>query len=171
MFNFVTDKEALSVPLPLIDLRNLTTEELDELANDIEKAMEILRNTPHAIAIAANQIGSRFRFFVCKYDLLKYPGTRETRLSRMKDLGEYVCINPTIQHMKLSKEVDSFEGCLSIPNKEVKVRRKKKIRFKCEFLRLEDGGATVYLSHSVLSNYSAKVAQHEVDHLDGRMIS
>ena len=71
----------------------------------------------------------------------------------------YIMINPQIIKKSWSKNIME-EGCLSIPNVYGKVKRHKKIKVK--YLdRLNHTHKTTF------KNFTARVIQHEVDHLDG----
>jgi peptide deformylase len=77
-------------------------------------------------------------------------------------------INPTIPKVgaifRNAKIIDSEEGCLSIPNKRYTVKRRDGID-----LIYADTNFT--LKHEKFSGLTAIVIQHELDHLDGVLIS
>ncbi len=79
------------------------------------------------------------------------------------DIGDGLIkmINPVI----LKRELDETqeEGCLSVPEKCVNVKRSKKIVVDY----LDEDGRTVRLSSEGLL---ARVIQHEIDHLFGKLI-
>src|SRR5262249_38458796 len=71
-------------------------------------------------------------------------------------------VNPVL---KLSDEdAEAEEGCLSIPDVGVMVRR----AIRCEISALDRAGKAVTLGGEGLT---ARVWQHETDHLDGRLIT
>lgn len=93
------------------------------------------------IGLAANQIGLPYRAFAM--------------------MGEkiIVCFNPKI--VDFSEEtVTMEEGCLSYPNLFVKVKRPRKIKVRYT----EPNGNVVT---TVYDGMTARVFQHELDHLDG----
>jgi len=103
--------------------------------------------TVHAykgIGLAAPQVGINDQIFVI-------------------DTGDHVMavINPKILKATGSDEME--EGCLSIPNLQVKVKRAKAV--EVEFINEENRAVRAKLSGLV-----AKVFQHESDHLQGKMI-
>jgi peptide deformylase len=76
------------------------------------------------------------------------------------DTGEFeVLINPTVKSVGQKTDVD-FEGCLSVPNVEDKVKRFKKVKVK--YTNRE--GRTI---NRRFNGLNARVVQHEFDHLEG----
>jgi len=73
-----------------------------------------------------------------------------------------VAINPEIEFLN-QEMVDSWEGCLSIPNIRGRLKRHKHIRLKA-FNRKGD------LFETELTGFAAIVAQHELDHLNGTLL-
>ena len=119
---------------------------LDELA---ETMFDALRNynglAAPAVAIAANQLGYRGRMFVMSIPL-RPP----------------VCIvNPVITKQRGHQL--GPEQCLSMPGKFVYVKRPRYITIKA----VNQYGR--FVKHK-LSGFSARVAAHEIDHLDGKLI-
>jgi peptide deformylase len=68
-------------------------------------------------------------------------------------------INPVVQNIGEKTDID-LEGCLSVPNREGKVERFRKIKVKY----INENGDTVKRRFTDLN---ARVVQHEVDHLNG----
>lgn len=95
------------------------------------------------IGLAANQIGLDAKVFVF--------GDSKSNASMF--------INPTVLQFT-SETQDDFEGCLSFPNVYVKVKRPKEILAKYWDENLEEKILKI-------SDYSAKVYLHEMDHLLG----
>lgn len=73
-----------------------------------------------------------------------------------------IMFNPEILHGE--GLVNSVEGCLSLPGRQVCVRRYKKIKVK--YLTTDSKSNIVELE-----GLAAIVVQHEVDHLDGIILS
>ncbi len=100
------------------------------------------------VGLAAPQVNKSLRMFVMK----SWPSVSLT-----------VVINPTIEYLEDFGKKDSVEGCLSIPGKNLKVQRFKKIHLsyfdrKGEYISVE------------LNGFGAIIAQHEYDHLNGILI-
>lgn len=104
------------------------------------------------IGLAANQVGVTRRVFVVDLD------------SGRDDEGEahrFVAINPRLDPQ--GRNVSEPEGCLSLPGIQVDVKRQQEVVLYAQGVsgkpfELRAGGLL------------ARAIQHEVDHLDGRMI-
>lgn len=103
------------------------------------------------LALAAPQVGCPQRFFVS--DLL---------LNRPSDYEAF--INPEVEVAVGSETIYSMEKCVSIPHTEVNVPRHSKIDLHYTTLYGEK-------RHILLEGMQARVAQHEVDHLNGIVIT
>ncbi len=116
----------------------------DEGLKDLVKTMEQLMRESQGVGLAANQIGVLKRVFV--YDIGD---------------GLRILLNPQI----VSKEgiIEEEEGCLSAPQIRVKVQRAEKIRVTAQDLE----GNPVDLE---VEGLVARVFQHEIDHLEGKLI-
>jgi len=99
------------------------------------------------IGLAAPQIGQLLRIIVVK------PNPKEKTL---------ILINPEIKKFSRKKDVMA-EGCLSLPNIEAPVERAVKITVQA----LDLNGRKIKIKAKGLS---ARVIQHEVDHLEGILI-
>ena len=99
------------------------------------------------VGLAAPQVNQSVRMFV------------------MRSLGVplTVVINPKIEYLEEFGKQKSTEGCLSIPGKNVTVRRYKKIHMSYFDRKGE------YISRE-LSGFGAIISQHEYDHLNGTLI-
>jgi len=117
--------------------------ELKDLAEQMLRAMHAGRG----IGLAGPQVGVLGRIFVCNV-------TGQPQDNR-------VFVNPEIHDLSGSAEAE--EGCLSIPDVIVTVRRAR----RCRMRALDLDGRPVDLEAEDLL---ARVWQHECDHLDGGLI-
>ncbi len=101
------------------------------------------------LGLAAPQIAANNRVLV-----MNFAGDPE-----QKD-QEYVAINPVITEMKGS--FDDREGCLSFPGLFSKIRRARTVKVQAYNLKGE-------LFEMTASELPARVWQHEIDHLDGKL--
>jgi peptide deformylase len=101
------------------------------------------------VGLAANQVDLPYRIFVCN------PSGDPDQ----KD-AECVFINPVI--LKGSGQAEREEGCLSIPDIRAPVVRKEKISVQAYNLAGEEISGEI-------DDFFARIVQHEVDHLDGRL--
>jgi peptide deformylase len=121
---------------------------LDALIQDMLDTMSACNGA----GLAAPQIGVSERIVIFGIDNNpRYPEAEAVPLT--------VLINPEIEALGTEQEED-WEGCLSVPGMRGLVPRFKSIRYRGfdaagnEIVREADG-------------FHARVAQHEVDHLDG----
>lgn len=133
------------------------TKDIDQNYEGLEKLVEDMFETMHnaeGVGLAAPQIGLLSRIFVVDLSPL---GDEEPSL---KDFQK-AFINPHI----IEKEGDKIlmdEGCLSIPGLREDVLRFSTIRIKYFDLNWQE-------YDEVYSGFTARVLQHEYDHLDGIM--
>lgn len=118
-------------------------ERLRQLA---ERMLEMMRGH-RGVGLAAPQVGLPIRLFVC--NTTGEPG------------NDLVCVNPVLADKQDLAEAE--EGCLSIPEVFVPVRRGVKVR-----LTAFDVAGQPY--ERIGQDLTARVWQHESDHLDGRLI-
>ena len=128
------------------------TEEVELPLSDenkiIIKNMISLMYQANGIGLAANQAGYNRRMFVMD-------------TSNEKDKPQ-VFINPVITAKNNIKAKD-VEGCLSCPAEEVKVSRSISVNLKWMCEHGEEQHKTFYY-------LPGRVVQHEMDHLNGRLI-
>ena len=137
----ITNKKQLKKKCSLIK-----TEEIKTIKNMAEHFYFIMEQN-QGIGLAAPQIGISKRFFIMKY--------KEDNI---------ICINPEIIYSSPIIEIDSQEGCLSVPGKQFIVKRSSMITVK--YIDLENNSIK-----KDLTGYDAIICQHEFDHLDGILIS
>jgi peptide deformylase len=101
------------------------------------------------VGLAANQVDLPYRFFIANPE-----GD-----PRAKD-AERVFINPVL--FKGTGQAEREEGCLSIPGVYAPVVRNERIHIQAYNLAGEEINAE-------LEGLPARIVQHEVDHLDGRL--
>ena len=100
------------------------------------------------VGLAAPQVNKSLRMFVMK----SWPGVKLT-----------IVINPKVEYLDEFGKKESVEGCLSIPGKNLKIKRFKKIHLSYFDRKGE------YISQE-LEGFGAIIAQHEYDHLNGILI-
>ena len=99
------------------------------------------------VGLAANQIGVPKRIFVISQS--GKPG------------DERVFVNPVIRR-KSGTQIGG-EGCLSVPDVALKVRRARHVEYEA----LNQKGELV---RGKADDFLARIIQHEMDHLDGKLI-
>ncbi len=132
--------------LEFLRKKSKKVEKIDDEIRELVLIMAKTMKEKKGIGLAACQIGHLKRIIVIN-----------------KEDGFDTFINPVI--LKKSKDSSKMEeGCLSLPECLVEVKRLNKIKIK--FLKLE-GNENV----SNLENIEARVFQHEYDHLNGTLIT
>jgi len=127
----------------LISCKNVQPEQAKEIIQKLEKELVLHKN---GIGLSANQIG-----IDAKVAIIRIPDKEKIDL-----------INPKI--VEHSKEIVFYkEGCLSLPDqkKEITIQRYEQITIENGFDR------TKY----VLYGMEAIACQHEIDHLNGLLIT
>jgi len=113
-----------------------------------------------AVGLAAPQIGESLRLAVIGFEPTK------EQLKKNPDLEavpKTVLINPKLNFLSKETNVEK-EGCLSVSRGTVIVPRHTKIHV--EFL--DEKGKKIKLK---ARGYLARVIQHEIDHLEGKLIT
>jgi peptide deformylase len=134
-------------PDPVLRLKAQEVEEFDaDLAQLVDRMTRLMKQA-HGVGLAANQVGVLRRVVV---------------LQAGDELEPSVLVNPTILDRSDETEEDT-EGCLSLQGVVIPVERALTVRVEAR----DAEGALVELE---LEGLAARVAQHEVDHLDGVLI-
>lgn len=131
-----------------IDIKNID-EEVFDIISDLIETLEF----GTGLGIAAPQIGINKRIIVvgAKMENINYNDAEEIPITPM--------INPSWKN--LSEETDiQYEGCMSVPQIRGKVKRYKEI----ELTYYNEKGEKIVKQ---ISNFFARLVQHECDHLDG----
>jgi len=118
-------------------------EKILNLAKDMIETIE----QSDGIGLAANQIGRNLRMFILPKNLCE----------------KQIFINPEI--IKISKNTDTLEeGCLSLPGVFLPTERAKSLKIKA----VDENNKKFKLKADDLL---ARVIQHEIDHLNGILIT
>ena len=133
-------------PDPVLRLEAPEVEDFDEDLGQLVSRMKSLMVDAFGLGLAAPQVGILRRVFVFQED--------EDKVAAL--------VNPVIVERSAESEVDE-EGCLSIQGVRVPVERSLSVTVEGR----SEGGEEVRLE---LEGLPARVAQHELDHLDGRLI-
>jgi peptide deformylase len=119
-------------------------EDFDSALDDVAAEMLTLMRANGGVGLAAPQVGILRQLFVAEIQ------------------GQVLSLtNPHILDRSGSSEL--LEGCLSLPNQQVVVRRDREIRVRAHDLR----GHRVELA---VRGLWARVIEHETDHLQGVLV-
>jgi peptide deformylase len=125
----------------------------DEIRSKINQMKETLMEIDNAVGLASNQVGIEESIIVYY------------RNSDMKNYDKTdICtvINPRIEIVEPKFQI-SIEGCLSIPKVILPVRRYRTVKI----VGLDENGEQI---SETVSGESSNIVQHEVDHINGRLI-
>jgi peptide deformylase len=134
-------------PDPVLRLRAREVEQFDDDLKRLVERMLRLMQDANGVGLAANQVGIIRRVFVFQPDA---------------DTEPVAVVNPVIVE-RGDEAVSDEEGCLSMQGIQVPVERAPTVRLEGR----DPEGGEISLD---LSELGARVAQHELDHLDGVLI-
>ena len=142
-----------SLRMPSAEIKDFNSPETKKLIDDMLAATldwEASRKHEVAVGLAAVQIDKLFRAVIVREDFDDY-----------RNKNFFVMINPEIIKLE-GLPVIEHEGCLSVKNLYGKVARYPKVKFKYYD---RDGKEVIRTA----KGFFAKVIQHEVDHLNGKL--
>ncbi|XOV67722.1 MAG: peptide deformylase [Fluviicola sp.] len=136
-------------------------QEIDETYPDLDKLIENMFETMYeasGVGLAAPQIGLSIRLFIV--DGSSFAEDEETD-PKAKGMGDFkkVFINPIIEEEQ-GEKWGFTEGCLSIPTIREEVFRKEEVTISYYDQNWK-------LHEETFTGYSARIVQHEYDHLEG----
>jgi peptide deformylase len=129
-------------------ITNIVDPQLDELIADLIATAD----AANGVGIAAPQVAASMRLFI----VASRPSPRYPHAPTMEPTA---MINPEIVN-RSGELVAGWEGCLSVPGTRGLVLRDRAIEVKY-FTKYGE------LIHQELTDFVARIFQHELDHLDG----
>jgi len=147
----------VSIPNKILRQKTQPVTRFDaDLQHLIDNMIETLREA-NGVGLAAPQIGRPIQLAV----ILTLP-EEDDEGNEIEDTRElYVIINPEV-FWRSKETVKGIEGCLSIPGYLGEVERHESIRVR----GLDRHGRKVRLR---LYDWTARIFQHEIDHLNGEL--
>jgi peptide deformylase len=133
-------------PDPVLRMEARPVEEFDEDLQRLVARMKELMQDANGVGLAATQVGVLRRVFVFSPE--------EDRV--------FALVNPSLREQAQATETDD-EGCLSIQGVTVPVARSTAVRLE----GFDEQGKEVAYD---LEGMAARIAQHEYDHLDGKLM-
>jgi peptide deformylase len=147
--------DIVTIPDPLLRKKMRPVTRFDnDLQTLIDDMIETMREA-NGVGLAAPQIGRNLRLAIIE-SLPKEDGDGN-EIPDSRDL--FVIVNPEIVWQS-RKTVDGIEGCLSIPGYLGEVERPDAVRVRAQ----DRYGKKIKLK---LGNWTARIFQHEIDHLNG----
>ena len=141
--------EIVTYPDPILKKKAEFVENIDEDIQNLIDTMSKLMYQLSGIGLAANQVGLEKRVIIFDIDY-KEKGKNLT-----------VVINPEI--IVAEDKIEFEEGCLSVPDFQGKISRKKYIQVQ----GLDRDGKPINIETEDLT---AICIQHEIDHINGTLI-
>jgi peptide deformylase len=147
-------------PAELVGPSDLRTSKLQLLIAQMRATME----AAPGVGLAAPQVGMPIQLAVLHDGPERWGQLTEgERVARERNgLPFTVLINPTLRPVDDGDNVSFYEGCLSVPGLTGVVGRHRAVRVEA----LDEHGQPV---DRVFSGWAARIVQHEVDHLGGRL--
>ena len=141
----------LRIKAPALERAAIKSAAVQKLIDDMIDTMREY----HGVGLAAPQVHEGVRLFVAALDAAD-SGDAPDHAAEVEPI---VLINPDITPVG-NEIVDDWEGCLSIPDIRGRVPRAHEITVRA----YDRKGARIEIS---AHGFSARVIQHETDHLDG----
>jgi peptide deformylase len=147
-------------PAEPVDPAELGTTEFRLLIAQMRATME----AAPGVGLAAPQVGVPIQLAVLQDGPERWGQlTEEERTDRERNgLAFTVLVNPTLRLTGDRDQVSFYEGCLGVPGLTGVVARHRAVRVEA----LDEYGQPV---DRVFSGWAARIVQHEVDHLRGRL--
>jgi peptide deformylase len=136
-------------------------DEIDETYPDLKELINNMFETMYeasGVGLAAPQIGQSIRLFIVDGSPFVDDEEEDPKAKGMENFKK-VFINPIIEE-ETGEEWGFNEGCLSIPKVREEVFRKEKITISYYNENWE-------LKEESYDGYSARIIQHEYDHIEG----
>lgn len=143
-----------------LSLPEIKSKEIQAL---ISHMRETMRGAP-GVGLAAPQIGISLQLAVIedRKEYLKDVSAEQLKLRGRRPVAFHVVINPRIHSNKEGQIAEFFEGCLSLPGFFAIVPRSHSVRVEC----LDHKGNPKTIE---ASGWYARILQHEIDHLQGKL--
>jgi len=146
------------------EARALSLEEIggSEIRKLIAQMRETMQDAP-GVGLAAPQVGHSIQLAVIE-DREQYHkdiAPEQLAAKERRPVSFHVLINPRVVWQS-GETREFFEGCLSLPEYTAVVRRAHAVKVEC----LDESGE----ARSIEANgWYARILQHEIDHLQGRL--
>ncbi len=142
--------------------RRLSPEEITaEATASLVRAMRTTMRRAPGVGLAAPQVGRGIALAVVEdtEELVSRTDSALVRLQERRVVPFQVLINPELE-VDDEEEVEFYEGCLSLGNFRMLVRRHRSV-----WVRAADENGEVREIHA--TGWHARILQHEIDHLNG----
>ncbi len=137
-------------PDPVLRKKCMHVEEINDQVRGLAVNMAETMHRAPGVGLAAPQVGESIRLIVVDLSVGQDPAQL------------HVLVNPEVE-MTEGEEAEAEEGCLSLPDVLEKVSRFERARIRA----LNIKGKEIVLD---AQGKLARVLQHEIEHLDGKLI-
>ena len=137
-------------PDPILREKCLPIEEIDGRVRNLAAGMTGAMHLAPGVGLAAPQVGELIRLIVVDLSVGQDPAQL------------HVLVNPLIEELE-GEKIELEEGCLSLPDVLEKVSRFQRVRVRA----LNIKGKEIFLD---AQGKLARVLQHEIEHLNGKLI-
>jgi peptide deformylase len=152
--------EIIKLPNKVLTSKSSEVVKVDDHVRDLVRQMREKLLTLDGVGLAAPQVGISLQIAIIGFN----PTQEQIKKNpSLKPIPELTLINPAIISKSSQMTVEK-EGCLSVGSKEVAVPRHEKIVI--EFLDEQSNKRKLKAR-----GYLARIIQHEMDHLRGRLIT
>jgi peptide deformylase len=143
----------------LLSPSEITSREIRELIESMRKCMY---EAP-GVGLAAPQVGLSIQLAVIedREEYHKEVAEEQLRERERRPVPFHVIINPKFTEMA-GDQAEFFEGCLSVSGFSAVVPRARAVRVEC----LNERAEPITIA---ASGWSARILQHEIDHLNGSL--
>jgi peptide deformylase len=137
-----------------------------DLLSELARAMTVTMRAAPGVGLAAPQVGLPLSFYVVEDRYASAPGEdADDDLLERRPLALRALLDPVLEPLR-DQRVYAFEGCLSVDGWQSIVPRSRRVRLRATELlgdgRLQD----VDEEHT---GWTARILQHETDHLAGTL--
>ncbi|XP_068631345.1 peptide deformylase, mitochondrial-like [Battus philenor] len=149
----------LRKPSELVEVDKIKTEEIQTVI----RKMQYVLNKYGSVGMSAPQIGVNMRIFVMRVTSKQISAIPAdiVKMRGMSVVPFTVFVNPQLKVLDYTKVVQA-EGCESVRSFSADVARYKKV----EITGYDENGEAIKQAYR---DWAARVAQHEMDHLDGKL--
>lgn len=153
--NRKTTLDIVTLPDPILRQKAAPVTRFDDELQELIDSMIDTMRAANGVGLAGPQVGELLRLTV-----IEPPPREDEEEGEIENSRElFVVINPKII-WRSPKMVDGIEGCLSIPGYLGEVNRHESIRVEAQ----DRHGKRMRIR---LKDWTARIFQHEIDHLDG----
>ena len=162
----IQPKAAAGLTGAMDDSQSLWSQEIEDLAKDLVDTAESMAD--NCLGLAATQIWHKDtpcpRMFVMRWPI--DPNNEEAKKQHPRGWTFQVILNPVVK--TTGKTIKWEEGCLSLPGKSFHKKRGKNCIMTFQFMNSVKPISMKFFGKDNIIPY---IIQHEVDHLDGKLIN